>query len=146
MPPEIFNEFFKFAFVRNPWDWQVSLYSFMRQTPSHFQHDLISPMTFDKYIEWRVTEDRRLQKEFVVDGNGQQIVDFIGRYERLSQDFQHVCNVLELDTTLPHKNPSSRRDYRIYYSEKSRRLVEEHFKEDLDFFGYTFDEGVHREG
>jgi hypothetical protein len=81
----------------------------------------------------------------VVSRAGRQIVDFIGRYERLTQDFQHICDVLELDTALPHKNPSSRRDYRTYYNEKSRRLVEEHFKEDIDFFGYTFDEGVYRE-
>lgn len=117
----------------------------MRQTPSHFQHNLIVPMTFDEYIEWRVTEDRRLQKEFVVDENGKQIVDFIGRYEQLSQDFQYICYVVELDATLLHMNKSLRRDYRTYYNERTRRLVEEHFKEDLDFFGHKFDEGVHRE-
>jgi hypothetical protein len=144
LPPEIFDKFFKFAFVRNTWDWQVSLYFFMRQTPFHKQHDLIAPMTFDEYIEWRVIEDRKLQKEFVVDEDGQQIVNFIGRYERLSEDFQHVCDVLGLHAALPHMNKSSRRDYRTYYNERTRRLVEEHFKEDIDFFGFTFDGGVYR--
>lgn len=146
LPPKIFDEFFKFAFVRNTWDWQVSLYFFMKQTPSHFQHHLIAPMTFDEYIEWRVIEDRKLQKEFVVDGNGQKIVDFIGRYERLYEDFQHVCcDILGLHATLPHMNKSARKDYRTYYNETTRRLVQEHFKEDIDFFGFTFDGGVDRE-
>lgn len=145
LPPKIFNEYFKFAFVRNTWDWQVSLYSFMKQTPSHFQHDLIAPMTFDEYIEWRVIKDRKLQKEFVVDENGQQIVDFIGRYERLSSDFQRVCKVLGLNATLPHMNASMRKDYRTYYNERTRRLVQDYFKEDIDFFGFTFDGGVYRE-
>lgn len=145
LPPKIFDGFFKFTFVRNTWDWQVSLYFFMKQTPFHFQHDLIAPMTFDEYIVWRVSEDRKLQKEFVVNENGQQIVDFIGRYERLSEDFQHICDVLGLHATLPHLNKSSRRDYRTYYNEKTRRLVEENFKEDIDFFGFTFDGGVDRD-
>ena len=144
LPGEIFGEFFKFTFVRNTWDWQVSLYFFMKQTPSHFQHRLIAPMTFDEYIEWRVIEDRRLQKEFVVDDNGQQTVDFVGRYERLSEDFQYVCDTLGLNATLPHVNSSSRNDYRTYYNERTRRLVEEHFKEDIDFFGFTFDRGAYR--
>ena len=29
LPEKIYNSFFKFALVRNPWDWQVSLYHFM---------------------------------------------------------------------------------------------------------------------
>jgi hypothetical protein len=27
--------------VRNPWDWQVSQYKFMRKNPKHFQHEFI---------------------------------------------------------------------------------------------------------
>lgn len=41
LPENMFNGYFKFAFVRNPWDWQVSLYHFMLRDKEHSQHDLI---------------------------------------------------------------------------------------------------------
>jgi len=140
LPVEIYDTYYKFAFVRNPWDWQVSLYHFMLKDPTHFQYELIKSMSsFGDYIDWRVAEDKKLQKDFVTDSNGALIVDFVGRYERIAEDFNNVCNKLNIDATLPHINRSSHNDYRTYYDEKSRKLVEEHFIEDIELFGYTFD-------
>mgnify|MGYP001073672496 CR=1 FL=1 len=141
LPPKVYDRFYKFAFVRNPWDWQVSLYYFMLQNTWHFQHKLVGSVSgFDEYMEWRVTEDKHLQKDFVTDENGIQIVDFVGRYERLSKDFLHVCRALNIRASLPHVNKSSHGDYRSYYNDRTKRMVEEHFGEDIEFFGYTFDE------
>jgi len=140
LPPKVYDKFYKFAFVRNPWDWQVSLYHFMLENTSHLQHELAKSMSgFDEYMEWRVTEDKHLQKDFVTDENGIQIVDFVGRYERLSDDFQHVCRALGISASLPHVNRSSHGDYRSHYDYRTIKMVEEHFKEDIEFFGYTFD-------
>ncbi len=139
LPGEVYEKFYKFAFVRNPWDWQVSLYHFMRQNLSHFQHDLIKQMNFDEYIEWRVSNNFKLQKEFITDDNGQIIVDFVGKYENLSEDFQHICRILKIDVFLPHINKSKHKDYRSYYNPRTRQMIEEHFQEDIELFGYTFD-------
>ncbi|MBN1147305.1 MAG: sulfotransferase family 2 domain-containing protein [Anaerolineales bacterium] len=140
LPARIYDTYYKFAFVRNPWDWQVSLYHFMLQDPTHFQHELLKSMSgFGEYIEWRVSEDKNLQKDFVTDDNGKLIVDFVGRYERLADDFRRVCAALKIDATLPHINRSSHKDYRSYYDERSRKMVEEHFAEDIELFGYSFD-------
>ena len=38
-----------------------------------------------------------------------------------------------------HLNSSGRRDYRLFYNEKTKKIVAEYFKEDIDLFGYTFD-------
>ena len=139
LPAEIYDSFYKFAFVRNPWEWQVSLYHHMLQQKTHFQHALVKSMkNFDEYIVWRVNEDKVLQKDFVTDSAGKMIVDFVGRFEVLRKDFHHVCNVLNINTSLPHINKSSHINYQSYYNVETRRLVEENFSEDIELFGYTF--------
>ena len=139
LPEEIYSNFYKLAFVRNPWEWQVSLYHHMLQQKTHFQHALVESMKdFDEYLVWRVNEDKKLQKDFITSPNGEVIVDFIGSYEKLTEDFLHVCKVLNLNASLPHLNKSSRRKYMSYYNAETRRLVEENFSEDIELFGYTF--------
>lgn len=137
---ETFERFFKFAFVRNPWDWQVSLYEFMLQRESHWQHDVIKNMAgFEDYIEWRVSTQKVLQKKFISDKQGNIIVDFVGRYENLQADFQKVCAKLGIaEELLPHLNQSDRRDYRDYYNKRTKHLISEHFREDIELFGYDF--------
>ena len=93
---------------------------------------------FNEYLVWRVNEDKKLQKDFITSPNDEVIVDFIGRYEKLTEDFLHVCKVLNLNASLPHLNKSSRRKYESYYNAETRRIVEEHFREDIELFGYTF--------
>src|SRR4051812_8912952 len=59
--PGQFEEYFKFSFVRNPWDWQVSLYHFMLQDKTHRQHKLIRKMkNFDEYLNWRINKELEL--------------------------------------------------------------------------------------
>jgi len=140
LPQEVYETFFKFAFVRNPWDWQVSLYHFMRQQSDHHQHDLIAEMNFEDYIVWRCNHDLHLQAEFVTDKEGNLIVDFVGRFESLQEDFDSICQQIGLPQLgLPHINRSHRRqDYRSYYNDRTRRLVETYFQRDIEIFGYSF--------
>ena len=135
---DAFASYFKFAFVRNPWDWQVSLFHFIQQNKLNHQRRLVSSMTFDEYIEWRVTEDRHLQSEYLCDRHGDLLVDFVGRYERLAQDFNEVSSRLGLETSLPHVNATSHRDYRSYYDDRTKALVADAFAEDIERFGYSF--------
>lgn len=142
LPAKVFDEFYKFAFVRNPWDWQVSLFHFPIRDTSHHQHELMKSLgTFDNFVRWHVGNDqkKRLQKDFVVDENGELIVDFVGRYETLDTDFQEVCRRLGITYRLPHLNQTPRKDFRQYYTPETAAVIGELYKEDIEFFGYSFD-------
>ena len=51
LPSEVFANCFKFAFVRNPWDWLVSLYIYIQRQPVHRHHELVKQMTFEDYVD-----------------------------------------------------------------------------------------------
>ena len=140
LPEETFNRYFKFAFVRNPWDWLVSWYHYLGQSPSHPEYAVVSGMKdFEGYLAWRVGHAFQLQKHMVAGPEGQLLVDFVGRFEKLEEDFGKVCATVGVRADLAHHNQSRHRDYRFYYTNRTRELVETFWAEDIEFFGYQFD-------
>ncbi len=141
LDPDVYNNYFKFAFVRNPWDWQVSLYEYARQYRSHPQNKLMSSFqNFDEYIRWRVREEATLQKDFLTDDSGNLIIDYIGKFEQLSADFAEISQKVGLTVSLSEFNKTrERRPYGTYYTNETKQLVQNRFKEDIEMFGYSFD-------
>ena len=136
---DIYSNYFSFAFVRNPWDWQVSLYKYSLKKEGHFQHALIKSLgSFDSYIEWRCNNEVELQKSFILSDSGESLVNFIGRFENLENDFDKVCSYLNISAKLPRLKVSNTVPYRNYYSDFSKKLVAETYVEDIDTFKYTF--------
>ena len=146
LPAAIFERYYKFAFVRNPWDWQVSMYHFILNEPTHVKHALVKSLgTFERYLDWVVETPNpyakgatKFQKDVITDPDGRLLVDFVGRYETLAQDFAQVCRMLQLTAQLPHINRTRHHDYRAYYTERTRQLVAHHFAADIALFGYLF--------
>jgi hypothetical protein len=136
--PEIWSGLFKFAFVRNPWDWQVSLYHYVLAHPENETHaKAIELGSFEAYIRWRAGQVRT-QTEILRDCNGQIGVDFLGKVEQIEQDFARICERLDLKLHLPHTNRSDHRPYTEYYTPATRDLVGQLYEIDCRNFGYTF--------
>ena len=140
MGKDAFKSYFSFAIVRNPWDWQVSLYTFMLKSRRHRQHELAKSFGgFDQYIRWRCTHEVRYQKDFVFTPDGEQVVDFIGRFERLADDFHLICSRIGVSASLPKENVSRVKPYQEYYSEETKELVRRTFEPDISRFKYDFE-------
>ncbi|HED64878.1 MAG TPA: sulfotransferase [Planctomycetes bacterium] len=142
LPAEVFDGSFKFAFVRNPWSWIVSVWMRLRTTESHRHYPIVSKMDFPEYVAWEIGRNRHHQHRFVCDRAGDVIVDFIGRQERMAADFATVCERIGLgDVELPHVGARARKhaDFREYYDDDLRRRVGEHWRRDVELFGYSFD-------
>ena len=147
LPRELFDNLFKFAFVRNPWDLQISSYHHIRRERPHL---LAGINDFEQFLRWKLDPARpyqyhidtsiELQSDYLVDLNGKIIVDFIGKYEQLQEDFDEVCRRIGITSkTLPHKRKATdRSDYRQYYNDDTARLVADNFRRDIENFGYSF--------
>jgi hypothetical protein len=140
MGKETFETFFSFAIIRNPWDWQVSLYKYMLKNASHHQHDLVKSLgSFDAYIKWRCAEEVKFQKDFIYSEDGKLLVDFVGRFERVNNDFVEICSRIGIPTPLlPKRNISNTKPYQQFYNEETRELVRRTFDPDITLFGYDF--------
>jgi hypothetical protein len=77
---------------------------------------------------------------FALDKKDNPIVDFIGRYENLQEDFNNICNAIGITPVeLLHKNKSKRpRNYRKLYNNTTKKIVAKVFAKDIELFKYTF--------
>ena len=145
VPPEMWASHYRFAFVRNPWDRLVSWYSMCVQIPQ--------PNPFAKFIREnaptftdfivRTTSGMAerttwSQLDYVTDAEGALIVDFVGRFERLADDYAVVKARLGLTHDLPRTNTSSHAGYRDYYTAETKAIVARRFARDIAHFGYVF--------
>ena len=149
--PEIWNDYFKFSIARNPWDRVVSNFSWearnkpaLRPNPRWY-HRLGIPydefrettMVFRKFAAGDWTTNDRF---YVLDGA--LCVDFVVRYERLTEDLADVCRRVGLPSVaLPHLKAGLRNgghSYAEYYDEASKAIVAERHHNDIRLFGYKF--------
>lgn len=150
LPRDYFDALFKFAFVRNPWDLQVSSFHHIRRERPHY---LGGHETFADFLRWKLDPARpyqyhldisiTLQSDYLIDLRGRVVVDFIGRYERLQEDFALVCDRLGIrPPVLPHarKARDRQQDYRRYYTADTAELVASHFARDIHLLDYRFDD------
>jgi hypothetical protein len=131
---KVWRSYFKFAFERNPWDRQVSLYY------HRYRHEK-EPPPFTTFIH----TDKRAQMNnydiYAIDGNIS--VDFIGRFENLEEDLKRALEHvgLTLATELPRAKTTSRHGnnpYRKYYDEDTRDIVGRWYAREIELLGYEF--------
>ncbi|MCP5084471.1 MAG: sulfotransferase family protein [Alphaproteobacteria bacterium] len=139
---EIWDDYFSFAFVRNPWDRFVSSFFFLLRNHPTMIND---PFRFmPQFLENSQRRNRiqvQPQYDFLYDEEGTCLVDFVGRYETLQQDYDVICKTLDIASTkLERVNSSIHGDYRTYYTNELRAAVAETYKSDITAFDYKFDD------
>ena len=143
---EHWDMYFKFAFVRNPWDRMVSLYHYFLQEPEKRASELGRRIAAcDGFTAFcSRLEDLELDAHFdeqisyLIDFHGNLLVDYIGRFETLDQDYANICSRLALPVAkLPHYRKSSHQHYLQYYNERSKNIVAERYRNDIAAFNYS---------
>lgn len=156
-----FSNYYKFAFVRNPFARLVSEWKYRNHDKS---------MSFKTFVMTNLppkssyTDAYRHiipQYNYVYDNKGELLVDYIGKLENFQKDFDHICSNLDItDSSLPHINSTNRtnktglRDklknllklkntqqnhYSDYYDDELVGVVSDMYKKDLEAFEYSFE-------
>lgn len=164
VPEHVWDGSFKFAFVRHPITRAVSLYKYAarkadertRLIPRNVWH-LIPPGRRTDPLRWpsvRAFADAPAFCDFIrhpllerelsmssqwsslSDESGRQLVDFVGRFERLEDDFNLVRDRLGLPEVSLGRHNVSHRPKELEISRDDRRYLAKRFEDDFERFGY----------
>lgn len=142
------NASFSFGFVRHPLARFVSAFfhspnitgyprtkqgfiafveSLKEQTPTY---------SYPGLKGWDIHHHFLPQWFFLCDKNRRIAVNFAGRYESLTADWNHVCKIIGVQEALPHHRKGKHLDPYSYYTLATEQKVREFYREDLEIFGY----------
>ena len=135
--PRLWKRYLKVAFVRNPWDIEVSRYFFK------FPGITADPGPFRAWFSHDIQE-RGSEWDIISIEDGLAL-DFVGRYETLEADFLRLLGEMGVKGPLPQlgrakiaQRPQSARDYRTFYDDQTRDQVARLWSKEIAAFGYEF--------
>ena len=146
-PPKLYEDYFKFAFVRNPWDRLVSCWldKVIKHNMYRFEKQEREKMReFENFVDYVAGLDiencdrhLRLQSR-LIDLNR---IDYIGRLETFEADLNHVCKIIGVEeSTITRKNAAAKRQpYQDYYTDAIQAKVRQIYQTDIQLFGYQFE-------
>lgn len=151
---EEFSSFFKFTFVRDPWDRLASAYFFLKKGGMHdldaqwAEENLKGHESFEQFVmAWLSPANAEKSLHFVPQyrfickpGSQTPEVDFIGRFENIQQDFSLIADRMGVEASLAEENVTavSVERYKDLYTEQMRDKVASVYQVDIKLFGYRF--------
>lgn len=130
--PREFSRYFRFSIVRSPWEQLASLYGRLHPRDDRYAG-------FRHWLERFSLAAGTVPRESLFAEDGRCLVDFVGRFERLQEDFDTACDLAGIPRRpLPRTNASAGPRINDLYDAASLRIVEQIYGDDIARFGHTF--------
>ena len=131
------DEYFKFGFVRNPWDREISNY--------FFNGGKLKPPKDISFKEWL---NNNLRKDGLIhDHNTPQChyltdVDYIARFENYDEEVKYIFNRIGVPMPKPlmHVFKTGHEPYWKYYDDVDIMKVHQWYEKDIEMYNYGFGE------
>jgi len=149
-----------FANIRNPFDMLVSIYSYGWSRNTTGNNVAQGSKSFDEFIKKFTAKEFSPSPYFhkflffqLFDDNGIAVPSFLLKLEYLWATLPWLTKTFDLNPVRKLRRPlgpakvdggvsNRERDYKTYYTDETRALVEQHFSRELQAFGYSFDGGT----
>lgn len=169
LPSPVWDGYFKFAFVRNPYDWCVSQFKHnfcsALRVRKLLRHPIMARQWLRAHRENRVWRNKRMmessdveflfnhlkqyrglpgaeglyQCNYVNDPDGNRLIDFVGKFESLERDVERVQKQIGVRFELPHLNATERPHYSRFLAPSAVEAVGRLWSVDFETFGYEKD-------
>ena len=139
MTPHKWNTYFKFCFIRNPYDKIVSAWNHVNRFQIPFKNYLALEKTVNdvEYMHMFMPQYRSMINE-----KAKEYIDYIGKFENLEDDFLIILKKLGI-TNFTHdlSKKVNARDhnpfYEYYQDQETLDQVNHLLKEDFEHLSYT---------
>ncbi|MCW1327289.1 sulfotransferase family protein [Campylobacter jejuni] len=151
-----FNSYFSFGFVRNPYDRVVSAYYYLKNSGGNTydekwaKENIYKYNSFEEFVLNFQNDNEQIkilnwqhftpQYKYLCDDNKNILVNFIGKFENINDDFNEILSILNIKRTLVHTNKSKHLDYKNYYNNKTYAIIREIYKDDFEIFDYDMED------
>ena len=132
---KVWNDYFKFCVVRNPWDRVISGY--------YWQHRKAPRPSMKAFLKSRYLLLLKLWGYQLYTINGQLAVNRVGRYENLAEEMDNFGKRIGINEPLLLPRAKSgyrtdRRHYRDILDEEESVTIARLFQDEIRMFGYEF--------
>jgi len=147
-PMKSYQGYYKFAFVRNPWDRLVSCWHNKVLKENYFQfaeRERAVVSEFGEFVRFAESldldnADRHLRCQVsLINLND---IDYLGRLETFESDLQNITDYLGLPSrVIEPKNVSLKKQaYQSYYTPDLVNRVSRLYRKDIQVFGYKYEQ------
>ena len=138
LPDELWQDYLKFAFVRDPFERFVDTFLSMEDAggagPDEVTARMKGALGTERFRRRTLTLP---QSRFLTDERDRVAVDFVGRFETLEASWHELCTRLGLEPVpLERRRVPERREWTRYYDVELTERVADYYREDLENFDY----------
>jgi len=139
---DVWNDYLKFSIERNPWDRVVSLFHFQKKRP-YQAYESVNELGFREFVLGGYGYQPNFELYSI---NGIPAMDRIIRYEDLGTGLSDLSRTLGLPADLSESMQNIKakggfrnsREYKSYFDEETKRVVDYQYAREISLFGYEF--------